>query len=215
MNLLFNTRNKDFDDVILDTGQHSLILVKLVVLGADDDSIDALGNTLIAILHRHLALGIRTQVGHHLTFLADVGQGAHDEMGQIEGDRHQALRLVGGIAKHHALIASSLVLIFLTIHATVDVGTLLVDGSENATGVAVKLVLGLGIANLLDSIAGDGLQVDIDIAAHFTHDDHLTCGDKRLASHASLVVISQELVEYCVRDLVGNFVGMSLRHRLR
>ena len=84
-------------------------------------------------MDRHLALCVRTEIGHHLAFLADVGQRSHNEMGQVERHRHIVLCLIGGIAKHHALVASSLVIIVLAVHAAVDIGTLLVDGSQDAT----------------------------------------------------------------------------------
>ena len=87
------------------------------------------------------------------------------------------------------------------------------DGSQNAARVAIELILSLGIANLFDGITGYGLQVDINLAAHLAHDDHLACGDKTLASHASLVIIGQELVKNSIGNLIGHLVGMALRYR--
>ena len=115
-------------------------------------------------------------------------------MGQVERDGHIVLRLIGGITKHHTLVASTLLVLVAVVDTTIDVGTLLMDGTEDTTRVAVELVLRLRIADALDGVAGNGLQVDIYIAAHLTHDDYLTCGDKRLDGTARLVVVSQELV---------------------
>ena len=131
-------------------------------------------------------------------------------MRQIERHRHQVLCLVAGIAEHHALVAGTLFVLIAIVHTTVDIVALLMDGGQYAARVAVELVLGLGVPYALDGVAGYGLQVDILAAAHFAHDDYLTRGDKRLAGHTGLLVVSQKLVEYRVTYLVGHFVGMAL-----
>ena len=115
-------------------------------------------------------------------------------MSQVERDRHVALCLVGGIAKHHSLIAGSLFFLISVVNTSPDVSALLVDGTEDAAGVSVELILRLGVANALDGLAGYRLQVDIHIAPHFTHEDDLPRGDKRFTGHACLRVIGQELV---------------------
>ena len=84
MNLLLHTGDKDIDDIVFDLCQHLLVLVELVMLGTDDDGVDTLGDTLITILDCHLTLGVGTQVGHLLPFLADISKRAHDEVCQIE-----------------------------------------------------------------------------------------------------------------------------------
>ena len=190
MDLLLHTGDEDIDDVVLDAGQHLLVLVELVVLGRDDDGVDALRDAGVAVLDSHLTLGIRTQIGHLLTLLADVGQSAHDEVCQVERDGHKVLRLVGGITEHHTLIAGSLLFLVAVIDTTVDVGALLMDGTEDTTRVAVELVFSLRIADAFDGVAGDGLQIDIHLAAHLTHDHYLSCGDKRLDGTTGLVVVS-------------------------
>ena len=212
--LLLYTGYQDVDDIVLDACQHLLVLVKFVVLGRDDDGVDTLGHTCVTILHGDLALRVGTQVSHHLTLLADVGQRAHDKVGQVERDGHVRLRLISGVAEHHALVAGTLLLLVGTIDATVDVLALLVDGTEDAARVAVELVLRLRITDALDGVTGNGLQVDIHLAADLAHENNLTGRDKRLAGHTGMRVVSQELVENSVRDLVGHLVGMALRHRL-
>jgi len=139
--MLLHPRNQDVDHVVLDLGEHPFVVtVELVVLGGYDDRVDTLRDALIAILDGHLALGVGAQIGHLLALLTDVGQGAHDQVGQVEGDGHIVLRLIGGIAEHHALVACSLLFFIAVIYATVDVGTLLVDGTQDAAGVAVELI---------------------------------------------------------------------------
>ena len=210
MDLLLDTRNEDVDDVLANLGEHALVVaVELVVLRRDDDGIDALGNACIAILDGDLTLGVRTQIGHHLTLLADLCEGAHDEMREVERHGHEILGLVGGIAEHHTLVASALLVLVAIIDTAVDVLALLMDSSEDTAGVAVELVFGLGIAYLLNRVTCNGLQVDIHITAYLAHQHHLSCSDKRLTSHTGAVVVSQELVENGVANLIGHFIGMA------
>ena len=194
MNLLLHAGNQDIDYVVLDLGEHLLVLVEFVVLGRNHDGVDSLGDALVRVLHRHLTLGIGAQVGHLLALLADIGQGAHDQVSQVEADGHKVLRLVRGVAEHHALVTSTLLVLVAVVDTAVDVGTLLVNGTQDTTRVTVELILGLRVADALDGIAGDGLQVDIHVAAHLSHNNYLSCRHERFTSHAGLVVVSQELV---------------------
>ena len=47
VDLLFHTGNEDMDHIVLDAGEHGLIVGKLVMLGRDDDGVDALRNARI------------------------------------------------------------------------------------------------------------------------------------------------------------------------
>ena len=107
------------------------------------------------------------------------------------------------------MVAGTLLLGFLAVYATIDVGTLLVNGSEDAAGVAIKLVFRLGVANALDGVAGNGLQVDIGFGMHLAHDYYLSGGDECLDGAAGLVVVGEKLVEQRVGYLVGHLVGMA------
>lgn len=167
---------------------------------------------VVAILHRHLALRVGTEIGHHLALLTDIGQRAHDEMGQIERHGHIVLRLVGGIAEHHSLIAGTLIFGLLTLDAPVDVGTLLMDGREDTTALCVKLILGLRIADMGDGAAGHRLQIDVSLGAHLAHDHHLTGSDKCLYCRVRILIIGQKLVKDGVTDLVGHLIGMTFRN---
>ena len=214
MNLLFDTGDKDIDDIILNLRQHRLVIGKLIVLRRNYNSVDTFGHALVAVLHRHLTLRVGTQVGHHLALFADVGQRAHNEVGQVERDWHIRLCFVGSITEHHALVASALFFLISTVDTAIDILTLLVYGTEDAARVTVKLILRLGVANALDGVTGYRLQVNIHIAAHLTHQHHLSRCDERFASHTGMGIVSQELVQYSVTYLVRHLVGMAFRHRL-
>ena len=98
------------------------------MLGRDNDGVDALRDVVVAILYGYLRLRVWTQIGHNLSFLAYLGKSLHEQVGKVERNRYIAVCLVSGIAKHHALVASSLFFFYLTRDTHVDVGTLFVNG---------------------------------------------------------------------------------------
>ena len=53
-------------------------------------------------------------------------------MSQVKTDGHVTLRLIGGIAEHHALVACSLLVFVAVIYTAVDIGALLMDGTQDA-----------------------------------------------------------------------------------
>ena len=208
--LRLDARHKDVEHVVLNLGKHALVVVvKLVVLCRHNDGVDALWYALLRVFYRNLALRVGTQIGHLLAFLAYVGKHLHDVLGEVECYRHVVLGLVGSITEHHTLVAGALLFFLGTAYATVDVVALLVYGCEHATRVAVKLILRLVVANLVDGLAGDILQVDVHTRAHLAHDYYLTGCYKRLDSAVCVGVVSQELVDKSVRNLVGYLVRMA------
>ena len=54
------------------------------MLSRDDNGVDAFWNTCVAILDRHLTLGVGPEISHQLTFLADFSQGMNEEMRQVQ-----------------------------------------------------------------------------------------------------------------------------------
>ena len=116
-------------------------------------------------------------------------------MGQIKRHGHVVLRLVDGIAEHHALIAGTLLFFLLAVDTASDVVALLMDSTEDAARVGVELIFRLGITYAVDGLAGQRLQVYILTATHLAGDDHLTCRNECFHGHASLRVVGQQLVE--------------------
>ena len=190
-----------------------LRLYEFVVLRGDHDGIYAYGHAVVVILYGHLALGVGTKVGHVLAFAPDVGEHLQNAVRQVERQRHVVLRLVGGVAEHHSLVARALFHGVFALYSAVDVGTLLVYGAQHAARVAFEHVFALGVAHLLDDLAGNERHVHVGLGLHFAGQDDLPSGDERLAGHLRLGVVSQQFVEHGVRYLVGHFVGVSFRHR--
>ena len=81
-----NTRYKYFLYVRFYLSQHLFISFKLgldccvlrsdelIVLGRNNDGIDAYGFAVVIVLNGHLTFGVGTQIGHLLALAADIGQ---------------------------------------------------------------------------------------------------------------------------------------------
>ena len=188
---------------------HGLVGVELIVLCGEHDGVYALWLSLVGVLHCHLALGVGTQVSHHLAFAPYLCQHHQQTVCQVESQRHVVVGLVGCVAEHHTLVAGTLFLGSLPAYASVDVGTLLMYGAQHATAVAVKHVFGLGIADAVDHLACYALQVNVCLTRHLARQEHLSGGYHRLAGHMGLRVEGQQLVKHSVTNLVGHLVGMS------
>jgi len=169
----FHARHQYADYILSNLGEHVFIglspclvaavlgLYEGVVLCRHDDGVYAQRLVVVAVFDGDLTLGVGSEIGHLPTFLAYFREGEHDEVCQIECCRHVVVGFVGGIAKHHALISGALLLLFLARHTPIDIFALLVDGGEDAAGVVVELILGLGIADLLDGAPRHSLQIHI------------------------------------------------------
>ena len=224
VDFLHHPRNENLLHVLLDFREHllvGLLLVeqqrwrhKLVVLRGNNDGVDAQRLSIIAVLYRHLTLRVWAQVGHLLALATNVSQGVQDMVTQIERQRQIVFRLIHGISKHHALVASALVFRFLSLHATVDIATLLMDGIEHATALCLELILGFRVANPLDGFTCHFQQIDVGTRFHFACYHHLSRGHKRFTSHFGIGIVCQEIVQNSITNLVGHLVRMSLTYRL-
>ena len=105
-------------------------------------------------------------------------------MGQVDGHGHVVLRLVGGVAEHHSLVAGSLVFRVLAHHAAVDVLALLVDFGKDSARVAIEHIFGLVVADAVDHAAHNLLDVNVRLVrAHLAADYHQTRRAECLAGH--------------------------------
>ena len=186
------------------------------MLRRDDDRVDTQRAVRpLVVLDGHLRLGVGAQVAHHLALAADDGQLLENHVREDQRRGHHLARLVAGVAEHDALVAGTLLLLLVAHDTLVDVGRLLVDGRKDAARVAVELILALRVADALDDAARHALHVDIRLRAHLARNDHEARGAERLASHLRRRVVTQELIQDGVGNLIRNFVGMSFRDGLR
>ncbi len=194
-----------------------------VVLGGHHDGGAGEHLAVVAVLHGDLALAVGAQPGE-LPALAHVGELAGQLVGQVDGGGHQHIRLVAGVAEHHALVAGAdeigrvgaalLVLIGL-VDAHGDVGGLLVDGGHHRAGAVVEAVGRIGVADALHRAADDGGNIGVVLGGDLAHHGDNTGGGEGLAGHVGGGVVGQNVVQDGVRDLVADFVGVSLGDGLR
>src|SRR5262249_6238275 len=74
--------------------------------------------------------------------------------------------------------------------------------------------LGAGVADLLDPLADEPRDVDVDLGRDLARDDHEAGGDERLAGDAPVRIAGEHGVEDRVGDLVGDLVRVALGDRL-
>ena len=173
-----------------------------------------MGETVI--FHSELALRVRAEIWHQLqVVLPYVGKHPEGQVGERKRERHILLGILAGISEHHALVSGALAVLAFPDHAPVDVTALLVYGREDSAGIAVEHVLGLVVAYPVHHAAYGLLDVDICVVAvDFTSDHHKTGGAEGLAGYLRLRILTEELVEHCVRNLVCHLVRMAFGHRL-
>ena len=150
--------------------------------------------------HRELRLGVRTEVGHGGILLpAYVGKDTEDGVGEGQRERHVLLGVAAGVSEHHSLVARALLGGLFAFDSAVDVCALLVDGADDAAGIGVESVFGLGVAYLADHFAHRFLDVDVCVfGLDFASYDDEACGAERLARHLGLGVLAEEFIKDCI-----------------
>ena len=89
---------------------------------------------------------------------------------------------------------------------------MLVNGGDDRAGIAVEAVLGPVIADFLYHLAGNLGDVNIAGGGNLAHHMNEAGSRRGFAGHAGLRVLGDDGVQHTIRDLVANFVGMSLRY---
>ncbi len=191
------------------------------MLSGDDDGIHADGVMVLVILDRDLSLAVGTEIADKAV-LAYLSEALGELVGEGDGKRHKLLGLIAGVAKHHALVARSVLKLVLfavlvferLVNAHGDVAGLLVDIGDDAAGVAVEAVLCAVVADVADDLARDLRDVNIAAGADLAHDVDKAGGNGGLAGNAPLRILLHDGVEHGVGDLVANFIGMPLGNGL-
>ena len=162
-----------------------------------------------------LALGIGPQPGD-LLGLAQLRGAVQDLVGVHYRGRHQLRRLAAGETEHHPLVARALppleLLESLPYHALVDVGGLGVDGVQDRHRFVVDPVVGIGVADLVDDVPSNLLDVHIGFGGDLATDEHHARRGVALAGHVALRIVPKAGVQHRVRNLVAELVWVPLTH---
>ena len=207
--LRVHQRRRDdlLDDVLGDVGAELLGRDLVAVLRRDDHGVDA-DRRVAVVLDADLGLAVRPEVGR-AALAARLRQPLAQPVRQHDRQRHQLRRLAAGVAEHQALVAGA-----AGVHAHRDVGRLAVDRGDDAAGVAVEPVLGVGVADFPDGLADQLLHVDVGVGRDLAGDEAEAGRDERLARHAAGRILREDRIQDAVRNLIGDLVRMSFRHRL-
>ena len=160
------------------------------------------------ILHRHLALAVRPQVGHQ-SVLANLAQLMRQLMRQRDRRRHQLRRLVRRIPEHHSLVACA-----TRIHTHGDIARLLVDRRDHRAGIRVESIQSIVIPDRRDRSAYQALEVHIGLRRNLAGDHYQSGAGQRLARHTAVGILRQAGIENRIGNLVGNLIRMPFGYRL-
>ena len=203
------------DDFLFDHGVLEFLAVhEFVVLGRNHDGIDAHGLVILVVFDCHLGLGIRAEP-LDLALFAEFLDLFHELVGEANRERHQFRGLVHGVAEHHALVAGTLLVVFLAfgslgINALGNVRGLLVHRDEHGAALVVELQFRIHVTDILDGVAGDFLEVNNGLGSNFAGNNDEARVHERFTSDAALRVLCEAGVEDGIGNLVGDLVRMSL-----
>ena len=194
----------------------SFSMISFFVLGRNHDGVHAYGLVVLVVFDGHLGLGVGAEP-LDLALFAEFLDLFHELVGEADRERHQFRRLVHGVAEHHALVAGTLLVVFLAVgslgvNALGDVGGLLVHRDEHGAALVVELQVRVHVADVLDGVAGDFLEIDVRLGGDFAGNHDEARVHERLAGHAALRVLREAGVEDGIGNLVGDLVGVALGH---
>ena len=158
------------------------------MLRGDHHAIDASG-AVLDIFHRNLRFAIRPQK-RQVTCLADFGEPAHQFMREHNGQGHELIGFVAGIAEHQALIASA-----AGIHAHGDIRRLALERRDYGAGVGVETILRARIADFANHPAHDFAVIEDCGGGDFSRDHGQARGHQRFAGDSAHGVLRENGVQ--------------------
>ena len=116
-----------------------------------------------------------------------------------------------GVAEHHSLVASALVVVATATNALVDILGLAVLHGLVAERIPAEPVKGVVVADAADDVSGDGLGVDLlpSLAFEFAEIDNKIRTDGCFAGDVRIFVLLKAGIKNGIGDLVAHFVRMA------
>jgi len=206
------SRDDRLDDVLQQLSLDLLLGDVLVVLGGDDDGVDA-DRHRAAVLKTVLAgdLGLTVRANPRAdTVLADLSQAGTKGGGQVVGQRHQGLGLVSGVTEHNTLVTGSDVLQLVGIDGLGDIRGLLLNGNDDVASAVVQTLGDVIVTDVLQGLTDDLLVVDSGGGGDLTEDHNHTSLGAGLASNTGGGVLTDAGIKDSIRDLVTDLVRVTL-----
>lgn len=167
------------DDLFQDFLPEVLRRDLLGVLCRDDDGVYTQRDgraTVLLVFDRDLGLRIRAEPWEEPR-AACRGQCRIELVGQRNGEGHIIRGLIGGIAKHDALVTSAMILERAMVKTLGDIRRLLLNGNEDVASLVVKALGRVVVANVLDGITDNFLVVELGLGRDLAKDhDHARLG---------------------------------------
>ncbi len=145
-----------------------------------------------------------------------VGEAAGETMGEVDRQRHELGGLVGGVTKHHPLVARPLLLrlFLLRIHPLRDLVRLLGEGDEHGDIAVVERQRRVGVADLFDRSPGHGVEIHGGVGRDLAGEHQAVALGEDLAGDPAPRILFEAGIEDRVGDVVADLVGMALGDRL-
>ena len=155
------------------------------------------------VLDRDLRLAVRPEVVDDAR-AAQLRQPAHELVRQHDRQRHELGRLRARVPEHQALVACP-----AGVDALADVARLFVDRREDGARLVVEAVLRARVADVLDDLADDLLEIDVAVGGDLAGNDGQPRRHERFARDAGDRILREDGIENAVGNLIGDFVGMT------
>ncbi|BBG31385.1 glutamyl-tRNA reductase [Zymobacter palmae] len=185
-----------------------------IMLSGQHDRFDRFRLAFGVVAEGQLAFRVRTQPWQR-AILAQLGLTFDQSVCVMDRRRHQRRGFVGGIAEHQPLITGTLIFGAATIDALSDIDALLADQVDDTARCAVETDLRRGITDIENHVTNQVFQVNPcacgDLACHYRH----ASLDQRFTRNTCLLVTCNQGVQYRVRNLIRDLVGMPFGYRFR
>mmetsp|Transcript_16081 Transcript_16081/g.30518 ORF Transcript_16081/g.30518 Transcript_16081/m.30518 type:complete len:279 (-) Transcript_16081:29-865(-) len=202
------------NNLLLEVFTDVLVSDRLIVLGRDEDGVDAFWDHLsllaLDILDDNLGLPVRTDPFEG-SVLADVGETLTELSGEHVCEGHEGLLiLVSGVAEHVALVTGTdLILLLVDVDTLGNIRRLLFDSNKNSAGPVVEALLLVVVADLLEGLTHDFFVVHSGLGSDLSEDhDHAGLG-AGFARNLRVLVPGEASVENGIGDLVAELIGVS------
>mmetsp|Transcript_2115 Transcript_2115/g.3182 ORF Transcript_2115/g.3182 Transcript_2115/m.3182 type:complete len:258 (-) Transcript_2115:342-1115(-) len=211
--------NNGLDNVLHEVLTDLLIGDIRVMLGRDEDGMNADGDhstTLTLVLDGDLGLAVGTEPGAS-SVLADLGKLVAKLGGENVGEGHELRGLISGIAEHVALVASTDLLKRLgahTMNTLANIRGLLLDEDKDLALVTIETNILRGEADLLASLADNGLVINLGGSGNLTENHHHVGLGAGLASNLGIRILGKDGIKNSVGHLVTKLIRMALVDRL-
>mmetsp|Transcript_11622 Transcript_11622/g.43658 ORF Transcript_11622/g.43658 Transcript_11622/m.43658 type:complete len:390 (+) Transcript_11622:242-1411(+) len=209
------------DNVLFEESANLVVGDVLIVLSGDQNSVYAFWSQFVSnllVLKGNLGLSIRTELSASSchVLLSCLGELKSQLGSKVMREWHKLLRLGGCITKHESLISSTQLFVLLSnVYSLSDIWGLLLNTNQNVAGLVVKSLVTRIETNLLYGLTYNSLVVNNCLGGDLSENHNHTSFATGLASYLGHWVLSEALIEDCIRYKIAKFIRVSLSNGLR